>query len=56
VLYTVLIAAVSGLMLFGLINRTELELDAYRDRAPNYVICLTARAQRLHPDGGQQGQ
>lgn len=38
VLYTVLILAVSGLMLFGLINRTELSLDAYRDRAPNYVI------------------
>ena len=25
-------------MLFGLVNRTELSLDAYRDRAPNYVI------------------
>ncbi len=38
VLYAVLIVVVSGIMLFGLINRTELSLDAYRDRAPNYVI------------------
>ena len=38
ILYTVLIVAISGLMLFGLANRTELSLDSYRDRAPNYVI------------------
>ena len=38
ILYTALIAAISGLMLFGLANRTELSLDSYRDRAPNYVI------------------
>jgi cytochrome c oxidase accessory protein FixG len=37
VLYTVLIVGISGLMLFGLANRTELSLDSYRDRAPNYV-------------------
>ena len=38
VLYAALIAAVSGLMLFGLINRSELELNSYRDRNPNYVV------------------
>jgi cytochrome c oxidase accessory protein FixG len=38
VLYAALILAVSGLMLFGLINRSELELNSYRDRNPNYVI------------------
>lgn len=37
-LYTALIIALSSLMLFGLTNRTELSLDAYRDRAPNYVV------------------
>ncbi len=37
ILYTVLIVAVGGLMLFGLVNRVELSLDVYRDRAPNYV-------------------
>ncbi|MEQ8404866.1 MAG: cytochrome c oxidase accessory protein CcoG [Oceanicaulis sp.] len=38
VLYAALIAGVSGLMLFGLINRSELELNSYRDRNPNYVV------------------
>ena len=37
VLYTLIIAGVGSLMLFGLINRTELELNAYRDRNPNFV-------------------
>ncbi|XBQ17064.1 MAG: cytochrome c oxidase accessory protein CcoG [Oceanicaulis sp.] len=37
ILYAALIAAVSGLMLFGLINRSELELNSYRDRNPNFV-------------------
>ncbi|MFP4518169.1 MAG: cytochrome c oxidase accessory protein CcoG [Oceanicaulis sp.] len=37
VLYAALIVAVAGLMLFGLINRSELELNSYRDRNPNYV-------------------
>ncbi|OAB60447.1 cytochrome c oxidase accessory protein CcoG [Leptolyngbya valderiana BDU 20041] len=38
VLYAALIVAVAGLMLFGLVNRSELELNSYRDRNPNYVI------------------
>ena len=38
VLYAALILVVAGLMLFGLINRTELELNSFRDRNPNYVI------------------
>jgi len=37
VLYAVLILAVAGLMVFGLINRSELELNSDRDRNPNYV-------------------
>jgi len=37
VLYAVLIVGISALMLFGLVNRSELELNAYRDRNPNYV-------------------
>ncbi|MBL4537190.1 MAG: cytochrome c oxidase accessory protein CcoG [Oceanicaulis sp.] len=37
VLYAVLLAAVSGIMLFGLMNRSVLELNASRDRNPNYV-------------------
>jgi len=37
VLYAASIALVSGIMLYGLVNRSELELNAYRDRNPNYV-------------------
>jgi cytochrome c oxidase accessory protein FixG len=37
VLYAILLAAVSGIMLFGLMNRSVLELNASRDRNPNYV-------------------
>jgi len=37
VLYAVLIAAVGGIMLFSLMNRAVLDLNAYRDRSPNYV-------------------
>jgi Polyferredoxin len=38
VLYAVLIAGIGGLMLFGLVSRADLTLDAWRDRNPNYVI------------------
>jgi len=38
VLYAVLIVAVSGLMLFGLAARSQLDLNVQRDRNPNYVI------------------
>lgn len=37
ILYAVLIAAVGGIMLFSLMNRAVLDLNAYRDRSPNYV-------------------
>ena len=37
ILYAVLIAAVGGLMMFSLMNRAVLDLNAYRDRSPNYV-------------------
>ena len=38
VLYAVLLVGISGLMLFGLMSRAELGLDAWRDRNPNYVV------------------
>ena len=37
ILYAVLITAVGGLMMFSLLNRSVLDLNAYRDRSPNYV-------------------
>jgi len=37
ILYAVLITAVGGLMMFSLANRSVLDLNAYRDRSPNYV-------------------
>ena len=38
VVYAVAFLLVVSIMLFGLFNRTTLELNAQRDRAPNYVI------------------
>jgi len=38
VVYAGALALVAGVMLFGLLSRTELELNAVRDRNPNYVV------------------
>jgi len=38
VVYAFAFALVSAIMLFGLLTRTELELNAVRDRNPNYVM------------------
>ncbi len=36
--YALIIAAVGAIMLYGLLNRTILEMNVLRDRAPNYVV------------------
>ncbi|MEO1039095.1 MAG: cytochrome c oxidase accessory protein CcoG [Pseudomonadota bacterium] len=36
--YAVAFITVSAIMLYGLVNRSTLELNAQRDRAPNYVM------------------
>ncbi len=36
--YAIAFAAVAGIMLAGLVTRSELELNAVRDRNPNYVV------------------
>jgi cytochrome c oxidase accessory protein FixG len=37
-LYAVVMLIVSAVMLFGLANRAELELNSQRDRSPNFVV------------------
>jgi polyferredoxin len=37
VIYTVLIAAIGGLLLYGLMTRSLLDMNVLRDRQPNYV-------------------